>query len=153
MKLNLLFKKKHSKMILLLIIYLLFLPLLNVQGTVLCIGKDGHVALEKASSGFECGSILNDQQLNNFRNPEFNSESNIADTRHCGDCKDIAISKSEKDQHLVSVYDLQVEKDVYKLPVIISAGYESTDKNIDLSYTTTVLKPYTPITLSTVIRC
>lgn len=153
MKLNLLFKEKYSKIVLSLIIYLLLLPLLNVPGTVLCIGNDGHVALEKASSGSKCGFILNDPQSNNPGDSEFNEESNIADAGHCGDCKDIAISKSEKDQHLVPVYDLRAEKDFYKLPIIITAGYESADKNNDLSFTTAVIKPSTPITQSTVIRC
>lgn len=152
---NLLFKEKHRNMIFLLVIYLLFLPLLNVQGTVLCFGKDGHVALEKASSDFECESILNlnTEQINNSERSDFIIEKKIDDARHCGDCEDIAISRLVKDQHLVSFYDFQVEKDIYRLPLIIFAGYEHTDKNIHFSYTTTFLRPSTPITQSTVIRC
>ena len=62
--------------------YLLVLPI-GAVGSLLCIGEDGHVAIEYSLDG-DCSDSFSHQQQ---------SEDGISDT-HCGACIDLPLSES-----------------------------------------------------------
>ena len=61
--------------------YLLMLPI-GATGSLLCIGEDGHVAIEYSLNGDCSGSFSHEQQSNN----------GISGT-HCGACIDLPLSE------------------------------------------------------------
>ena len=61
----------------------------QAMGTVLCIGADGHIALEIAKNG-RCGNLVS------ALSPEHISPI-PQNTEHCGDCLDVSLSASYSD--------------------------------------------------------
>ena len=78
------FKKVFNQSLNLLICILLIISTLH--GAVLCIGEDGHIAIEAAGSDC-CGSLPSDRTEAGFAKAAFSSEA-----QKCGSCLDVPIS-------------------------------------------------------------
>jgi hypothetical protein len=63
----------------------------QAMGTVLCIGADGHIALEVAKNG-RCG---------NFSSPREHITQLPLSTEHCGGCIDVSLSASNSDDQQI----------------------------------------------------
>ena len=87
-------KSLQSIIIVLLSVFLLMSG--QVIGTVLCIGADGHIAVEVAQNG-RCGSLSTPVP------PREHITKMLPSTDHCGPCVDVSLSTSNiDDQPLLS---------------------------------------------------
>ena len=87
-------KSLQSFIIVLLSVFLLMSG--QVIGTVLCIGADGHIAVEVAQNG-RCGSLSTPVP------PREHITKMLPSTDHCGPCIDVSLSTSNiDDQPLLS---------------------------------------------------
>ncbi len=79
-------KKRWSTVSLLLLAYCSF-GLMGPEGLVLCLGQDGHVAVEAAPSGIYCGFVADTSEVG--------EQLRLADMQtpesHCGVCRDTAL--------------------------------------------------------------
>jgi len=94
-----------KKFIPLFIILYLIIGQLPLQGTVLCYGSDGHLAIENANGNKRCGQPL---EINNSKSDigSLNKIGNQYVTRHCGPCVDILISENNSEKKVVSSNNL-----------------------------------------------
>jgi len=65
----------------------------QAMGTVLCIGADGHIALEVATNG-RCGDLGSAPSLEHITSVPQNTE-------HCGSCIDVSLSASNSEDQQV----------------------------------------------------
>ena len=72
------------------IILQITLALLTLPGIVLCMGTDGHFALENASKTFKCKNIAESTHYGRTQTPRLTRI--YSDKGHCGPCRDIVIS-------------------------------------------------------------
>lgn len=134
----------------------LFLYLLIAQlplnGVVLCIGNDGHVALEEASAGNKCKDIfINDISDKNREGRIDNIDIKKDVLNHCGVCKDLVISDSYED-HILSGYDFHFYHLPYPLPVLLPSPDIEINKS-NISDNVFSLIHFTPVILSTKLLC
>ncbi len=126
---------------------------LPVQGIVLCIGNDGHIALEVASGNRGCGQLINIPI-------DFSEDSQLFDAKslgmgHCGVCEDFIVSDMYNSTKIIpshgSEYDLGIIDTFF---VLIDYLYNclSTDNRgyLDMPQ---LVNPSIIITLSSVQRC
>ncbi len=89
----------------------IFLYLLVSQvsppGAVLCLGVDGHVALEMASKEAGCKPLLDiaSREALNF----LSVAGRYSDKGHCGPCTDISISVSSSNKSVVHSRDVDLQ--------------------------------------------
>jgi len=76
--------KKRWSMVSLLLLACCSFGLLGPQGLVLCLGQDGHVAVEAASMGAYCGVVYDQPEVGRDHSA---SEIRV-DENHCGSCSD-----------------------------------------------------------------
>lgn len=132
-----------------LIFYLLFIQL-PLKGIVLCVGEDGHIALEEATPDNQCGDIFGD--VNTKRRPIHKIDPADPEGNHCGDCKDLLITDGYEDQILTS-FDLNSDSPDYRILLLLPAGDK---KPAGVRYDNRNypdLKHFTPVTLSTKLLC
>lgn len=93
----------HTQIIILHIV----LALITLPGIVLCIGADGHFALENASNNFKCDNIA---ESPHDGTSQFSQSTRMySDKEHCGPCTDIAISVHRCDKSIVQAQELPSE--------------------------------------------
>ncbi len=94
---------------------LILLLQISLPGVALCIGVDGHTALESYSEGL-CNEVNSDSQSQN--NSDFSLETlNSSNNQHCGSCIDIPISDINSENKLISSNDLTLEINIHQLAV------------------------------------
>jgi len=94
---------------------LILLLQISLPGVALCIGVDGHTALESYSEG-QCDEINSESQSQN--NSDFSLEtSNSSNSQHCGSCIDIPILDKNAEYKVMSSNDLALEIDIHQLTV------------------------------------
>jgi hypothetical protein len=83
------------------------LVLTTLPGIVLCLGVDGHFALENASNNFKCDNITESTQ---YESSQLSRLTRIySDTGHCGPCTDIAISIDRSDKSTIKAQESSSE--------------------------------------------
>ena len=89
------------------IILHIILVLTTLPGIVLCMGADGHFALENACNNFNCDDIAETTQ---YASSQLSLLAGIyLDKGHCGPCADIAISIDSSDKSTLKTQDLPSE--------------------------------------------
>lgn len=142
----------YKTLSLFLFIYLLIAQL-PLNGVVLCIGNDGHVALEEASPSNKCKDIFRNNISDKNRESRIdNNDNKEAVTSHCGICKDLVISDPYED-HILSGYDLHSYRLLYPMPVLLPAGDTQIQKNNYITNNSFSLRHFTPVILSTKLLC
>ena len=92
---------------------LILLLQISLPGVALCIGSDGHAALESYSEGL-CNEITSESQHNsNYSIQTINS----SNSKHCGSCIDIPISDNESENKVISSNNLTPKIDIHALAV------------------------------------
>ena len=66
---------------------------LGIEGTVLCLGRDGHVEVETALADSTCGTFVPTRGVQ----VAISIEGSALDKDHCGPCKDIALALTSSD--------------------------------------------------------
>jgi len=94
---------------------LVLLLQISLPGVALCLGSDGHVALENYSDGL-CNEIISKSESQDNNNP-FLQSLNSSSNRHCSTCIDIPISKNETENKIISSNDLMPEIDIHAFAV------------------------------------
>ena len=69
-----------------------------MSGVVLCVGADGHVAIERVVT--KCCVSLNTTLRQNFHNSSLSDA--LSNKEHCPPCKDIPIVVSNSNQNIIS---------------------------------------------------
>lgn len=83
----------------------------ELSGYVLCIGSDGHVAVERSVDDTTCSDTEIPPHLE--VTSEHNKNCCALDTNHCGDCRDISLTSDCQDeqarnpQRLVDIQPIQ----------------------------------------------
>lgn len=89
------------------IILHIILALITLPGIVLCMGVDGHLALENSSNNSECDNL---SQAPIYEGSQLSSMALIySDKGHCGPCTDIAISIDSSDKSTLKAQDFSSE--------------------------------------------
>jgi hypothetical protein len=85
----------------------IILALVILPGIVLCIGADGHYALENASDNFKCDNIA--ESPHDVTSQFSQSTRMYSDRGHCGPCTDIAISVDRSDKSILKAQGFSSE--------------------------------------------
>jgi hypothetical protein len=89
------------------IILQITLALLTLPGIVLCMGTDGHFALENASKSFKCEDIA---ESTHYGRSQTSPLTRIySDKGHCGPCRDIVISIDSSAKSRLKAQELSSE--------------------------------------------
>ena len=96
-------------------IALLMLLQTSLPGVALCIGFDGHTALESYSEGL-CNEV-NSKFASQNNSDLFLETLNSSNNQHCGSCIDIPISDINSENKLISSNDLTLEINIHQLAV------------------------------------
>ena len=109
------FDKSHTGTFISLAVPLILLLQISLPGVVLCIGSDGHAALESYSEGL-CNEITSKPESQHNSNLSFQTL-NSSNNQHCGSCVDIPISDNNTKNKVISSNDLMPEIDMHALAV------------------------------------
>jgi len=93
------------------ILPLVFLLQISLPGVALCIGSDGHAAIESYSEG-QCDEINPD-----FTSDHYSEALTKSNHSHCGTCIDIPFSDNNTENKVTSSNNLMPEIDVYQFVV------------------------------------
>jgi hypothetical protein len=96
-------------------IALILLLQISLPGVALCIGFDGHTALESYSEGL-CNEF-NSKFASQNNSDLFLETLNSSNNQHCGSCIDIPISDINSENKLISSNDLTLEINIHQLAV------------------------------------
>ena len=113
-----------------LIILYIVLIIVSLPGILICMGPDGHLALESASRVSECCDYITKPAHD--KSTQFSQMTGIySDKGHCGPCIDIAISIDSSDKSTLKAQDLssEIKGKVFSplltpLPVLIEISTE-----------------------------
>ncbi|GJM16867.1 MAG: hypothetical protein DHS20C13_21940 [Thermodesulfobacteriota bacterium] len=94
---------------------LILLLQISLPGVALCIGFDGHTALESYSEGLCNENTLNTAAQSN--SDYYLKNLNSSNDQHCGICIDIPISDKNTEYKAVSSNDLMPEIDIHQFVV------------------------------------
>ena len=89
------------------IILHIILVLIALPGIVLCLGVDGHLALESASNEANCDYLA--EPISEDGSHLSSITGTYSDKGHCGPCTDIAISIDRSDKSTLKAQDLSSE--------------------------------------------
>jgi hypothetical protein len=96
-------------------IALILLLQISLPGVALCIGFDGHTALESYSEGL-CNEV-NSKFASQNNSDLFLGTLNSSNNQHCGSCIDIPISDINSENKLISSNDLTLKINIHQLAV------------------------------------
>lgn len=108
------------------------------SGYVLCIGNDGHVAVERSVDDTTCAD---DEELFHQNTIEEHSENCCSlDSNHCGECRDISFTADCQDEQIRnpqrSVEIQPIQPLIFSAPQSDTCGFEYHHQNPALSYLT-----------------
>lgn len=96
---------------------LILLLQISIPGIALCIGSDGHVALENYSDGLCNEMVSESESLNNSYS--FRRTLNSLNSQHCGRCVDVLISDNNSENKVTSLNNLTPEIDLHALAAYV----------------------------------
>jgi len=118
--------KKRGFIASLLLVMYCTIGFIGPQGFVLCLGQDGHIAIESASIGVDCG--FDSDQSAVAERPHLAKDIRVPES-HCGSCSDAALGlfffriDSNRDQgYLLADSIFVVMPSIFHDPVTLSAA-------------------------------
>lgn len=109
------FNRSHTRTYCSIVLPLILLLQISLPGVALCIGYDGHTALESYSDGLCNESNLYTESQND--SDYYLENHNPTNDQHCGSCIDIPISDKNTEYKVISSNDLMPEIDIHQFAV------------------------------------
>jgi len=109
------FNEPHIGTFCSLVIPLILLLQISLPGVAICLGSDGHAALESYSEGL-CNEMTSKSESQHNSTLSLQS-ANSLNSRHCGSCIDIPISDDNTENKVMPSNDLMSEIDIHSLAV------------------------------------
>jgi hypothetical protein len=103
-----------------LLVYL-FSFVMRVDGVVLCLGQDGHVELETASSDLTCGMSAPVKG----NHTSMSTPKGILDKGHCGPCIDVPLTLTSPDIVVrVRSYTIPIQDETVRIQLFAAANLQ-----------------------------
>ncbi len=108
-----------------------------LTGFVLCIGNDGHVAMERSSDSNSCENSGQIESATFSKSLALHCNSEAS---HCGECRDVSLNSDCRDeQSRISKNELNIRTPVFSFTTFLPLNFSADEPIENVNFCTTII--------------